>query len=205
MVGRSSGWRFLALAVGFSGLSADLAGAACAGEPAHLEAQPAIAASEAKTRCAPALVKAGEACKVDAFARLGAVAGHDFSYALNEFALAPDEPLPYRRVIIFEGRPAAMLRPVVISGGDPAFLYDAPKVLHSSGHVLLRIPGSEDGTGNSNREMLHVWAKAGWRDVDVTSWLGELRGYLPKGLGVQQGVYPDHATMTVETRCGMTA
>src|SRR6185295_3339978 len=120
MVRCSSGWRFLVLAFGLSGLSADLAGAALADEPAHLEAQAAIAASEAKARCAPALVKAGAVCEVDEFARLGAVAGHDFSYALYEFAPAPDDPLPYRRVVIFEGLPAAMLRPILISGDDPA-------------------------------------------------------------------------------------
>jgi hypothetical protein len=199
MVRRSLGWTFLALALGLGEDFSDLASAALADEPAHLEAQAAMAASEAKARCAPALVKAGEACKVDEFARVGAVSGHDFAYALYEFSTAPDDPLPYRRVVIFEGLPAAMLRPILISGDDPAFLYDTPKILHAAGHAVLHIPASEDGTGNFNREILYVWAQDGWRDVDVTSWLDQLGDYLPKGLGVQKGVYPDYAKMTAET------
>jgi hypothetical protein len=196
---RSLGWMFPALALGLGGNFADLAGAALADEPAHLAAQAAMAASEARARCAPALVKAGETCKVDEFARVGAVAGHDFSYALYEFAPTPDDPLPYSRVVIFERLPTAMLRPILISGDDGAFWYDKPKILHSAGRVLLHIPAWESGTGNFNRELLYVWAKDGWRDVDVTSWLDDLAHRLPQGLGVQKGVFPDYATMKAET------
>ena len=199
MVRRSLGWMFLALTFGLGDLSANLAGAARADEPAHLEAQPAIAASEAQARCAPALVKDGEACKVDEFGRVGAVAGHDFSYALYEFSTTPDDPLAYWRAVIFERLPAAMLRPILISGDDGAFSYDKPRILHSAGRVLLHIPAWESGTGNFNREILYVWAKDGWRDVDVTSWLGDLGERLPKGFGVWKGVYPDYVTMKAET------
>jgi hypothetical protein len=199
MVRRSLGRTYLALALGLGGNYADLAGAALADEPAHIVAQAAMAASEAQARCAPALVKAGETCKVDEFARVGAVAGHDFSYALYEFTTAPDDPLPYLRVVIFERLPAAMLRPILISGDDGAFSYDKPRIIRSAGRVLLQIPAWESGTGNFNREILYVWAKDAWRDVDVTSWLDDLSHRLPQGLGVQKGVYPDYVTMKAET------
>jgi hypothetical protein len=61
------------------------------------------------------------------------------------------------------------------------------------------VPAYESGTGNFNRELLYAWANDGWRDVDVTSWLDELKPRLPKGLGILKGVYPDYATMTAET------
>ena len=184
--------------IGASFVAASLiaAGVARADEPAHLDGQAALAPAEAKARCAPALVKAGEACAVSEFGPVGTVAGHDFSYALYDFTPAPDS---YPRVVIFERLPAAMLRPILISADDPAFLYDKPRILRSAGRILLHIPAAEDGTGNFNRELLYVWAKDGWRDVDVTGWLDDLTHRLPQGLGVQKGVYPDYATMKATT------
>lgn len=202
MVRRSWGWTFLALALGLGKSFFDLVGAALADEPAHLEAQAAIAASEAKTRCAPAFVDGGEVCAVAEFGRVGTVANRTFAYARYDFTPAPDSllyPLHYARVVIFEALPGAMLRPILISGDDPAFLYGTPKILHSAARVLLHIPASEDGTGNFNREILYVWAEDGWRDVDVTSWLDDLAHRLPPGVGVQKGVYPDYATMKAGT------
>jgi hypothetical protein len=174
-----------------------------ADEPAHLEGQAALAASEAKARCVPVLVKTSEVCAVAEFGRVGTVASHDFSYAFYDFTPAPDSTLyqlHYPRVVIFEHLPATMLRPILVSAADdPAFLYDKPRILRSAGRVLLHIPAAEDGTGNFNLELLYVWAKDGWRDVDVTSWLDDLAHRLRKGLGVQKGVYPDYATMKAET------
>jgi hypothetical protein len=178
------------------------AGAAIADEPAHLEAQAAMTVSEAKARCAPALVRPGQACEVGEFGRVGTVAGHGFSYARYDFKPAPDDPyypLAFPRVVIFERLTSGMLLPILISGDDAAFWYDKPKILRSAGRVLLHIPATESGTGNFNREILYVWVKDGWRDVDVTSWLDDLKRRLPQGLGVLQGIYPDYATMKAET------
>ena len=53
------------------------------------------------------------------------------------------------------------------------------------------MPAYESGTGNFNRELLHVWAKDAWHD--------ELDRRLPRGLVILKGVYPDYEKMTAET------
>jgi hypothetical protein len=171
---------------------------ALAAPPAHLEAKASLSISEARSRCVPALVTAGEACEVGEFGRVGSVAGHRVFYA--RYAFKPAEPglLPYPRIVIFESVATAMLRPILTSGDDAAFAYEKPVILRSGGRTILHIPASESGTGNFNRELLYVW-RDGWRDADITSWLKDLAGQLPKGLGVWKGVYPDYATMRVST------
>jgi len=190
-----------ALAVGVL-IARLLIGTAAAEEPRHLEAEAPVSLAAAKSRCAPALVKAGEACEVGDFGPVGAVAGHDFSWARHDFKPAPGDALhtlPWSRVIIFEHLPVGTLRPILISGDDAAFGYGKPEILRAGGRVVLHVPAYESGTGNFNRELLYIWANDGWRDVDVTSWLDELKHWLPKGLSVLKGVYPDYATMTADT------
>lgn len=121
---------------------------AAAEEPRHLDGAVAVSAADAKARCVAALVKPGEACEVSAFSQVGAVAGHDFSWAPYDFKPAPGDPLytlHWPRIVIFERLPAATLRPILISGDDAAFRYDKPRILHASGRVVLsgrRTPGT---------------------------------------------------------------
>jgi hypothetical protein len=178
------------------------AGLAVAEEPRHLDAQAPVSLAAARSRCAPSLVGAGEGCDVGDFGHVGAIAGHDFSWARYDFKPAPGDALhllPWSRVIIFERLPAGTLRPILISGDDPAFAYGTPVILRAGGRVVLHVPAAESGTGNFNRELLYVWAEDGWRDVDATGWLDELTHRLPKGLGVWKGIYPDYAAMTADT------
>jgi len=171
-------------------------------EPRHLDAEALLSLANAKSRCAATLVKAGEACEVGDFGRAGTVAGHDFSWVRYDFKPAPGDALhalPWSRVVILERLAAGMLRPILISGDDAAFGYGKPEILRAGGRVVLHVPAYESGTGNFNRELLYAWANDGWRDVDVTAWLGELKQRLPKGLGVLKGVYPNYAKMTAET------
>jgi hypothetical protein len=168
-------------------------------EPHHLAAQASVNAAEAKSRCAPALVKVHENCVVDAFGNIGAVQTHDFFYARYTFKSADPADLPYPRVVIFEKASSAMLRPILISGADPAFDYRKPTIVRGGGRLVLHIPAYEPGTGNFNRESVYLWAGDGWRDADVKSWLADLARRLPKGLAVWKGVYPDYAAMKAET------
>lgn len=175
---------------------------AAAEEPRHLEAEASLSPANARSRCAPAFVKAGEACGVGDFGQVGAVAGHDFFWARYDFKPASGDalhPLPWSRVVIFERLAAATLRPILISGDDAAFAYDKPKILRAGGRVVLHVPAYESGTGNFNRELLYAWSNDSWRDVDVTSWLEEFTHRLPKGLGILKGIYSDYATMTAQT------
>ena len=175
---------------------------AAAEEPRHLDGAVAVSAADAKARCVAALVKPGEACEVSAFSQVGAVAGHDFSWAHYDFKPAPGDPLHtlhWPRIVIFERLPAATLRPILISGDDAAFRYDKPRILHAGGRVVLHLPAYESGTGNFNRELLYVWAKDAWHDADVTAWHDELDRRLPRGPVILKGVYPDYEKMTAET------
>ena len=146
---------------------------AAAEEPRHLDAEALLSLADAKSRCAATLVKAGEACEVGDFGPAGTVAGHDFSWVRYDFKPAP-----------------GMLRPILISGDDAAFGYGKPEILRAGGRIVLHVPAYESGTGNFNRELLYAWANDGWRDVDVTAWLGELKQRLPKGLGVLRESIP---------------
>ncbi|WP_152536246.1 hypothetical protein [Mesorhizobium loti] len=173
-----------------------------ADEPRHLDAQAVMTLKEARTLCAAALVESGVRCTVGKFGRVGAVAGHKFSYARYNLEPAPGDQiqtLPYSRVIVFESATRAMLRPILISSDDAAFEYDRPEILRSAGRIVLHIPAAEDGTGFFNRELLYVWEKGGWHDVDVTSWLDEIQHRLSPGLGALKGIFPNYATMKAGT------
>jgi hypothetical protein len=177
-------------------------GEARADEPRRLHAQAAVSPGDAQSHCLPALVKADETCEVGKLGPVGAVETHNFSYAQYDLAPGPSSPLyrlHYPRIVIFERLPAGTLRPILISGDDAAFIYSKPVILRAGGRIVLHIPAYESGTGNFNREILYVWAKDRWHDVDATGWLVELAHKLPKGLSVRQGVYPDYATMAAET------
>jgi hypothetical protein len=105
------------------------------------------------------------------FGPVGAVAGHDFSWARYDFMPAPGDALhtlPSPRVVIFERLAAGTLRPILISGDDAAFGYETPEILRAGDRIVLHVPAYESGTGNFNRELLYAWANDGWRDVDVT-------------------------------------
>jgi hypothetical protein len=102
----------------------------------------------------------------------------------------PSYPLTYHRIVIFEQAASAMLQPILVSGDNWPFSYGKPEIVRSAGRVLLHVGATESGSGNFNREMLYVWAKDGWRDADVTSWLDDLRHLLPRGLRVAQSRGP---------------
>jgi hypothetical protein len=68
------------------------------------------------------------------------------------------------RVVVFEAPAPVTVRAVAATESDPAVTYDKPRLLRSSGRVLLHIPGSESGTGNFNRERLFVWRDGQWGD-----------------------------------------
>jgi hypothetical protein len=166
--------------------------------PRHLVGNAAIGRDEVRARCIPTLIEPDQTCEVGVFGKVGAVAGHDFFYARYDIN-DPSYPRTYPLMVIFEQTASAMFQPILISGDDPPYFYGKPQIVRSAGRILLHIPATESGSGNFNRELLYVWAKDGWHDVDVTSWLDELRHLLPHGLRVLKGVYPDYATMNAET------
>ena len=166
--------------------------------PRHLAAQATIALPDAKSRCAPALVRKDETCAVGEFGRVGAVGSHEFFYARYDLKQR-DDPLVTPRIVIFERATSAALRPILISGDDPAFIYEKPVILHSGNRTLLHIPAYESGTGNFNHESLYVWAQNNWRDVEIAHWLNDFGHRLPKELAVWKGVFPDYAKMKAET------
>ena len=179
-------------------LAASVATKAQEQPPRHLEGNAAIGRDEARARCISTLIEPDQTCTVDTFGKVGAVAGHDFFYASYDIK-DPSYPPIYHRIVIFEQTASAMVRPILISGDNWPFLYGKPEIVRSAGRVLLHIPATESGSGYFNREILCAWTKDGWHDLDVTSWLDELRHRLPAGLRVVRGVYPDYAAMKAET------
>ena len=158
-----------------------------------------VGPAEARANCLSILAVADAgACKVTAYDEMGAVEGQVFAYASYEYAKG-EGGLDYRRVVIFERLVSGILRAVIAPDADAAFYYDKPRLLHAGRRVLLQIPAYESGTGNFNRERLFVWRDGRWRDVDITSWEGELARRLPAGEGVWKGIYPDYVALKAST------
>jgi len=163
------------------------------------EAGRTIGAAEARATCLPILAVAdAKACTVTAYDEMGAVEGHAFAYASYEYAKG-DGGLDYRRVVIFERLASGMSHAVIAPDADAAFYYDKPRLLHAGRRTMLQIPAHESGTGNFNRERLFVWRDGRWRDVDITSWEGELARRLPAGEAVWKGIFPDYVALKAST------
>ncbi len=172
--------------------------AVMADEPSHLHTQPAMTRTAARLRCAAAFVRTAAGCTVGAFGRLDAVADRVFFYGRYDIDPAAGNPidrLPYHRIVIFQRSRHDILRPILISGNDAAVAYGTPRIFRSGRRILLHIPAREDGTGNFNRELLYAWENGRWRDVDVLSWLDQLKRRLPEGLAALKGIFPDYAAM----------
>ena len=81
-------------------------------------------------------------------------------------------------------------QPILISGDNWPYSYAKPQIVRSAGHILLLIPATESGSGYFNREILYVRTKDGWHDLDVTSWLDELRHRSARRASRGEGAYP---------------
>jgi len=165
---------------------------------------PPVGLEQAGAVCLALLPKDQDAaCKVEQVARLVAVFKTNVYYAMYRYARPKDPALDYQRVVIFADRRGAGLMQLFATSGDPAVLYEAPRIIKSADRTLLQIPGHESGTGNFNREQLLSWGSDPERDalraVDSDAWLADLAKQLPSGLAVRKGVYPDYATMTAKT------
>jgi hypothetical protein len=197
-LGRARTRRLIGATVAACALVASVKTMAQEQPPRHLEGNAAIGLDDVRARCIPTLIEPDQTCKVGAFGNVGAVAGHDFFYASYDVN-DPSYPPTYHRIVIFEQTASSMFQPILISGDNWPYFYGKPQVVRSAGRILLHIPATESGSGYFNREILYVWTKDGWHDLDVTSWLDELRHRLPASLRVVRGVYPDYAAMKAET------
>jgi hypothetical protein len=168
---------------------------------ADLKASPLMTAPGAPATCLPMPDDrdAGESCTIAEFGDVGAVDNHRFNFAVYQYQNPSNSVLNRTRVVVFEAPAPGTVHAVAATESDPAVTYDKPRLLRSSGRVLLHIPGSESGTGNFNRERLFVWRDGQWGDVDTTGWLDELARRLPKGYGAWKGIYPDYVRMTAST------
>ncbi|MFO1183388.1 MAG: lysozyme inhibitor LprI family protein [Bauldia sp.] len=159
-----------------------------------------VSADTGRRACLPMLATSGGGtCTVGEFGRIGAVEGRSFSYARADTGEGPDDPVPERRLAVFEEIEGGRLRLVIATDEDVGISFDTPRLLRSGPLTLLHLPASLSGTGNFNGERLFAWRAGAWRDVDVTSWLGELERRLPAGLGAWKGIYPDYAKLTATT------
>jgi hypothetical protein len=179
-----------------------ISGTVSADEPRHVDTRAQVPLSEARSECLATFIKPRQSCAVGDFGRIGTVAERDLFFARYDVMPPkgdPDDALPYRRLVIFERTASNMVRPILVSGDDPAYYYDTPRIVRSDGRILLHVPASESGTGNFNQELLYVWANDAWRDVDTTPWLKELPPRLPKGLDARKGIYPNYVTLKATT------
>ena len=161
--------------------------------------RPELPIDKAKTTCLALPDEQNAACTVEQFGELGVVYVTHLYDATYHYADPRDHALDYRRVVIVEDTGGGRLDELFATPGDPAVLYDEPRIIKIADRTLLLIPAHESGTGNFNREQLFVWREYDWRKADTASWLADLAGRLPAGLKVWKGIYPDYTTMMAET------
>ena len=129
---------------------------------------------------------------------------------LGTLADAPGGPLRYRlqswrdgdrtvgTAVIVLASSGAQTRAVTWSADEDAW-YEAPTIEPTPQGPILDLPGHLSGTGNFSAETIFAWRDGGWREIDATSWLGQLSERLPKGAEVWKGVYPNWRTMSAQT------
>jgi uncharacterized protein YecT (DUF1311 family) len=74
-----------------------------------------------------------------------------------------------------------------------------PEIVQSPAGRLLLVRGSVEGTGNFNADQVYLYGDARLTEVDIVSWLDDLRPRLPKGWGAWKGIYPNYKTLVAET------
>lgn len=78
--------------------------------------------------------------------------------------------------------------------------YEAPRLIPQEGGLLLAVPGRLGGSGGGNADLLLRLSPAGWREVELESWMASLPARLPAGLGIGQAVTYDFEAMRARTR-----
>jgi hypothetical protein len=77
--------------------------------------------------------------------------------------------------------------------------YERPVIVAAPGEPILAVPLHYAGTGNINENAYYRRVEGRWRRLETTSWLSDLRLYLPEGLAIWKGFVPDLATMHAES------
>ncbi len=123
---------------------------------------------------------------------------------------APGGRLRYRLQIWRDGEQTIGTGVIVLAGDDAAAravtwsadreaVFEAPEILQTPQGMFLDLPGHLSGTGNISAESLFVFRDGVWREVDITTWIAQLAGRLPPGIGAWKGIYPDWRAMTAYT------
>lgn len=75
----------------------------------------------------------------------------------------------------------------------------APRVFRGGMGATLHLPCHQYGTGNINFESLYAWRRGAWQELDIESWVFDLRQRLPRGLEVWKGIFPNYQALTART------
>jgi uncharacterized protein len=151
-----------------------------------------VFSGDLKQSCVPLRRESNEKCRVE---ETGAMGG-GVSYQLQGYY--DGELRVCGGAVILARAGSGGLRPLVWDTGDTTH-YVKPRFIAAPVGRLLDLAASMEGTGNFSVGSLYRETGGRWQEIDVESWLGDLRKLLPKGLAINKGVYPDWAKMTADT------
>ncbi len=76
--------------------------------------------------------------------------------------------------------------------------FEAPELIAIEGDVL-DLQGAFDGTGDFSAETIYARQGDGWRQIDMDPIVPGMLRFVPRGLEIWKGVYPDWKAMTAES------
>jgi hypothetical protein len=77
-------------------------------------------------------------------------------------------------------------------------LYEEPVILRNSHGTILHVPIALDGTGHGNESEYYTFQDETkeWRKLETEAWLSGLTGWIPDGLAINKGIWPNLETLT---------
>lgn len=152
-------------------------------------------------------------CRVASSGRIGPVDGQEYRYALYCLVSRWAEPgvscmgdsfssryAQNRAVAIFAGREAGEGFELIKGFADPEismFVYAPPEIVESPSGMMLYVPIRLDGTGAGNASAYFLWQQGGWQEIESESWLDRVAPFIPEGLALRKGAWPELADLSV--------
>jgi uncharacterized protein len=162
-----------------------------------LKAQASFPLADLGRRCVPLFM---DHCKVESSGGIkGPASLGPLWFQLQSPADDAPEDEKFRRgSVVFVSAGPGMLRPLLWNFNDGSY-FQEPQLFHTADGWVLSLPGSEDGTGVFNMDMLYHQVAGRWRDIDITTWKDDLAKRLPKSRQVWKGVPYDFAKLETTT------
>ena len=156
------------------------------------------------------LLRGSALCEVNALLQIGEIGEWTIHAGLYRLlkpedlelsTVADHAPLNNTAVAVFEERNGNAR--VVWSGVSEGVLgsdwFESPRLIQLPDGSGVLIPHRYSGSGFVNADRFLALRNGAWKEIDTSSWLGDLRAKLPTGLEILKGVELDLEKMTAHS------